>query len=1503
MSNYKELSVDQKIETIEGIQFTVMSPEDIERRSVAEIVSTDTFTGNEPVIGGLFDPRMGVIEHNKICKTCELKNTFCPGHFGHIRLARPVFYIQFFDTIRKLLRCVCYKCSSLLISGDDLQEKKLVHKKTPRQKRFDIVYKLCTKVKIKKCGECGAAQPDKMVKENVGRIIMEWKSEDGSEEPQPPVNPQPTGMDNVFRHIYYAEDVLAIVRRLKDKDLDVMGFAKELNMPQWMVCTVFPVPPPAVRPSVRNDTGQRSEDDLTHKLCDIVKTNNTLKQKIEKNSSKEQIEYWSMLLQYHISTFVDNQIPGVAPAKQRTGRTLRSLRERLKGKEGRIRGNLMGKRVDFSARSVITPDPNISIDELGVPEKVAMNLTVPEIVNRFNIDELQKFVINGPHVFPGAKCIRRAKDKFRTVILKHVDRSTIVLEEGDVVDRHMKNGDYVLFNRQPSLHKMSMMGHRIRVMPYDTFRLNVCVTPCYNADYDGDEMNAHLPQSIQTENELIQLASVPTQIISPRDSSPIISVVQDIALGVYRLTKSSVVLTEKQMFNLLTNNSKFVGNVPRPLKSNEAGNFWSGRQLLSTILPPNIQMRAANKNYDPTKNNGDQENFVVIENGEIKQGTVDKTTYQSATHGLIHTVYNENGPDETRRLFDNTQRMICNWLVYSGFSVGVSDLVVDKETTGEMTKVIHDMKVKAYEMISSIHMRTYENKSIYSNAEDFENKVNNILNEATNKMGKIGLSKIQDDNRMINMIKSGSKGSQLNVAQMVAALGQQNVDGKRISYGFDDRTLPHYTRFDDGPESRGFVENSFIKGLTPQEFFFHAMGGREGLIDTAVKTSETGYIQRKLVKAMEDCKIQHDLTVRNATGSIIQYLYGEDGMSSTKLENQIIPYIEMKGDEPMLVLLEREYLLSAQDELKYILTDDTAKSFLKDRNASYERLQKHYMDILNDREFMITRVFQSKMEKKVKYPISFARVLSNAENLFHTKELRMPSDLSPLDILDTIEALEKELILTNNNPGNRLLQVLMRAYLSPKPLLYKHRFNKLAFEYVVQQIKHKFYQALAHPSEMVGVISAQSIGEPTTQLTLNTFHQAGSSAASKTVRGVPRIKELLSVSKNIKTPSMTIFLHPDIKKHLSPSNDVKNMIETSYVGDFVKSSRILFDPSDTHTDLGEDRLFMEMYDRFEALRPDKEQGPVSPFLLRLEIDKAKMADAGITMHDIHFTLYNFYEDSIQCMFSDDNADKLVFRIRLSDTSVEDAKTDLSALEQTILENVIVKGIKGVRKVMMTKKDGYTYNPLVKSFESTYEWQLSTDGTNLLDVFSLPQVDFARTVSNDINEVYGLLGVEAARQCMINEIVECLEGVSMNFRHISLLADVMTYKGALLSIDRHGINRSDIGPLAKCSFEETSDMLIKAGMFAEYDPITGVSANIMLGQIPPCGTGDTMIMIDEEKLLEMEPPLSAATDKDQMDDEKVEESCAPESFGFSFRMPVAKKAGTAAQKETIALHVV
>jgi DNA-directed RNA polymerase II subunit RPB1 len=464
------------IESIVGIQFGIFSPDEIVRRSVVEVVSQATYDGNEPKIGGLFDPRMGVLDNGKTCRSCGQTNHGCPGHFGHYRLARPVYFIQFMGMIRNVLRCVCVRCGKLLID-------KTAHQRIARRRgegRWKAVLEACDK--IKRCGQetedgCGTLCPSRFVTEGIARIVAEWdKIQTGDDKKD---------VKTLTRQPLEVEYVLRLFRQITDEDVDFMGLSRFWCRPDWMICTVLPIPPPQVRPSVVQENNQRSEDDLTHKLFEIIKSNKKLQEQINKNGNRNMIDELTTLLQYHIATLVDNKIPGVAPSAQRGGRPLKSLQQRIGSKEGRVRYNIQGKRVEQSARSVITGDPNISISEVGVPMKIAMNLTRPEKVTNYNRDRLYKYVQNGTETFPGAKSIVRVDG--RMISLKHVNTKEIVLYNGDTVNRHLMDGDIILFNRQPTLHRMSMMGHRVRVLPYNTFRLNVTVTRPYNADFDGDK--------------------------------------------------------------------------------------------------------------------------------------------------------------------------------------------------------------------------------------------------------------------------------------------------------------------------------------------------------------------------------------------------------------------------------------------------------------------------------------------------------------------------------------------------------------------------------------------------------------------------------------------------------------------------------------------------------------------------------------------------------------------------------------------------------------------------------------------------------------------------------------------------------------------------------------------------------------------------------------------------------------------------------------------------------
>ena len=1437
-----------------GIQFSILSPDEIRKGSVAEITSRDTYINNKPVIGGLFDPRMGVLEPGLICPTDGLDYMTTPGYHGHVELARPVFYIQYLSTVLKCLRCVCFKCSKLLISKEKYKQALKLH----GENRWKYVFSLASK--IKRCGEdtedgCGCLQPNKIRKEGLASIFAEWKGDGGDQSEPIEIKLTP-------------EMVIKICKRISDEDVSFMGFSPVYSRPDWMVCQVMYVPPPAVRPSVKHDAQQRSEDDLSHILVNIIKTNKTLQEKIQNNAPANVIEDWTTVLQYYVATQVDNKIPGVASVAQRSGRPLKSIKDRLNGKGGRMRSNLMAKRVDYSARSVIGAEPNLSIKQLGIPMKIAKNLTKPVTVNSLNRAFLTKLVRNGPDIWPGAKILEK---KFgESITLRYVDRDSVVLEDGDIVHRHMMDGDPILFNRQPTLHRMSMMCHIARVMKYgDTFRMNVGTTKPYNADYDGDEMNLHMPQDPESEAELKNLAAVPYQIISPANNTSIIGIFQDSMLGCYQFTRKNVNFTQREAMNLLM---MFNGvNENELLKK---GDTVTSFDILSQIMPP-LSLKYKTKAYKDDKTEAENYNSVLeIKNGQYIRGQIDKGVVGAGTKGLIHRTCNDFGNMASAKLIDDLQNIVTEYMKMSGFSVGISDLISDKATNDAIIEVITKKKGDVKNIIEQTQIGIFENNTGKTNEEEFETQVNNILNQATAESGKIGLKSLGSNNRFVTMVNAGSKGSDLNISFMISCLGQQNVDGKRIPYGFDHRTLPHFTKYDDSPGARGFVESSYINGLSPQELFFHAMGGRVGLIDTAIKTSTTGYIQRRLIKGLEDLMVNYDMTVRSNKGKIVQFVYGEDNIDTVKVENQQIPIVNM----------------SIQDiYAHYALPDDTNNSkmlssiFLKNVLARYKN-QKKTMDEYNQkytdlmvqmRKELVNHVFKGRAEDVVNCPVAFSYIIGNVQGQNNISAASMV-DVTPTEVYELLEKYYTNLEKIHFAPPTLLFKTLYYYYLSPKQLLLVKRFNLAALTMLLDTITLDYKRAIVAPGEMVGMIAGQSIGEVSTQMTLNTFHFAGVASKSNVTRGVPRIEEILSLSSEPKNPSLTVYLNEEDSTQKDKAKSIMYMLEHTKLQEIVKSIEICFDPDDLNTLIEEDKDTIEQYRVFESMVSEcagvsmnSDENEKSKWIVRMIMDPEIMLEKNITMDDVNFTLNHSFEGQLSCVYSDYNSDKLVFRIRMVEVIKNNSgkgknKTKVNPLDQTdqiyilknfqdqLLENVVLRGIKRINKVILRKiKDN------VVESNGTYAkqdiWVLDTVGSNLLEVLGLDYVDDTKTFSNDIVEIYEVLGIEAARQTILNELMEVIsfDGTYINYHNYSILVDRMTYTSKMISIFRHGINNDNIGPIAKASFEETPEMFLKAARHADLDTMKGISANVMCGQEGFYGTSAFQVVLDIEEMQKLE----------------------------------------------------
>ena len=1291
------------------------------------------------------------------------------------------------------------------------------------------------------------------------RLVGSWKIAKTDDD-------EPGSKGEAEKRVITPQMALNVFRNIPNDDLARLGLNADYARPEWMVLTVLPVPPPAVRPSISVDgtsQGMRSEDDLTYKLSDIIRANSNVRRCEQEGSPQHVVDEFIQLLQFHVATYMDNDIAGVPRALQKSGRPVKSIRARLKSKEGRLRGNLMGKRVDFSARTVITGDPNLDLDQVGVPRTIARTLTFPETVNAYNIQKLQQLVRNGPNEHPGAKFVIR--DNGDRIDLRRAKVDTM-LQYGWKVERHIVDGDYIIFNRQPSLHKESMMGHKVKVMPYSTFRLNLSVTSPYNADFDGDEMNLHVPQGHETRAEVSQLCAVPKNIVSPQKNGPLMGIVQDTMAGIYMMSRRDTMLDYATVMNILMWVPGWDGIVPTPAIIMPSPR-WTGKQIVSLALPSGLNLTRSDEEatpHIPLK----EAKGLLIQNGELILGRMVKKIVGASQGGVVHYIFNDKDSSAAVTFFNAAQRIVAYWLLHNGFSVGIGDTVPDAEMADQIEAAVQKEKNDLAELVAQVESNELETLPGMTIRETFESKAKSFLDNARNNAGDIAFKGMKVCNNVGTMVHSGSKGSTTNVSQMTAAVGQQSLEGKRLPFGFKYRTLPHFPKDDYSPASRGFVENSYLRGLTAQEFFFHAMGGREGLIDTAVKTAETGYIQRRLVKALEEVMVKYDGTIRNSLGDILQFIYGEDGLDAMYIEPQPLDIITSST-----ATFEKKY------KIDVISPANRDLMLTSDMLEMAEEIQGDIeVQRLFDEEFEEIRHARDKIRQGLsaedgadqsrQLPLNVDRLIRNAKDKFLIREGGR-SDLDPRITIPKINAMLDRLKIVRGDDSlsieadlnaTLLCKANFRSRLAFKRIVKDDSLTAHALDHILGDLENRFSRALASPGEMVGVLAAQSIGEPATQMTLNTFHLAGVTAKT-TTKGVPRLKEILNVAENLKTPQMKVYQSDDDRLSQEKCKDLRSKIEHTTLRSVTDEVEIYYDPDIQSTVIEADRDMVESY----FIIPEEGAEPIdaqSKWLMRIVLGRRQLLDKGLTVTDVGHAIKAVYGRDIAVIFSDDNADEQIIRLRTltgnrgdKEEGEEDQEEDtLKRLEGHILDNVVLRGVSGVRRCFVSsetttrvKEDGSIVKS--KTDDLCKEWYLDTDGFNLKETLAIEGVDPYRTTCNHFGEIMKCFGIEATRAALIRELSAVLtgDGSYVNYRHMAILCDVMCARGTLMAVTRHGINRADTGALMRCSFEETVEILFEAASSGELDDCRGVSENIILGQLAPSGTGEFDMLLDQEML--------------------------------------------------------
>ena len=798
---------------IKSIDFKFMSPKMIKDIAALKIDQPELYDPDGyPIDGGLADLHLGVVDPGLKCRTCGGSIGQCLGHFGYLELTKPIIHPLYGKKIYMILVSTCRKCSRVLMDPENI--KKLENNPLPELYRK----------KLKKCHACGEKQKDIS-------FAKPTSFREGNEE-------------------LTAEAIRQRLEQISDEDLKILKVKG--SRPEWLIFTILPIPPVTVRPSITLETGERSEDDLTHKLVDVVRINERLRKNLELGAPDFIIEDIWELLQYHVSTLMDNEIFTLPPARHRSGRSLKTLVQRLSKKEGRFRGNLSGKRVNFSARTVISPDPMISISDVGVPIEIAKELTVPVKANESNLSHLKEIILNGPNKHPGANYLIRP-DGIRKKITD--ENSEELAEEtipGYTVERHLDDGDITLMNRQPSLHRMSIMAHRARIMPYRTLRISLGVTIPYNADFDGDEMNIHVPQTEEAQTEAEMLMAVENHIISPRYGRPIISCKHDHITGTFLLTNDSTKIDKKRASMLLFS----IG-----IEDFESKESYTGKEIFSMVLPEDLDVKFKTSEGDE----------VEIKKGKLIKGIIDENALGENKGKLIDIIHNNYGGKKTRDFIDMVSRLSLEYLTSIGFSISVDDETINEKSKKKITDLLDEYEKSA-------------KKIIQSNSENVEEKILQLGGETSNSASSIVKNSLPMNSAVI-MAVSGARGSYVNLTQICGFVGQEALEGNRINRGYSNRTLSHFKKNDIGLASRGFVRYGYKDGLDPFGMFFDAMNSRENLMDKSLHTRHSGYMERRLVNALQDLRVEYDGTVRDSKGKIIQFIAGQDGIDPAKSQD------------------------------------------------------------------------------------------------------------------------------------------------------------------------------------------------------------------------------------------------------------------------------------------------------------------------------------------------------------------------------------------------------------------------------------------------------------------------------------------------------------------------------------------------------------------------------------------------------------------------------------------
>lgn len=1455
------------VRVVQGVQFGIISAEEIVAMSAMEVINDGTHRPDgTPEPGGLFDARMGVIEPGQPCTTCNNNSTDCEGHFGYVRLASPVANNGYWRDMTMTLGCVCHQCSRILLPDTDLQTERAA-------KDVALAYfKIITK-KVKVCPHCQAPRLN-LVQKKDDKVTLRYTETD-------PVTRKQRELSMAG-----ARQILA---KITTADMKLLGYHPEHSRPESQIITHLLIPPPIMRPSTTDSRDQKVEDDIFHTLRQIVRISKKLETQIRTNQVPEgAIEHLALNVN---SLFDNSQKNGGAIKFKVSNKERRGIRQTLEKKGGRVYQNLMGKRQDFSARSVGGGDIANDIDEVLCPLYIAENWKVVETVNQWNIDRLQAMAYRGRE-YPAIAYLQQDGEYINIQNMKQADLKNIVLRPGDRVERQLIDGDWVIFNRMPSLHRPSMLGARvridrgqekklglrahrrvlgedvqsgqagvgsglggeeedIRVAKVMSIKVNPCCCAPLNLDFDGDELNLILSRTIDVIVEISRLMSSREHMISSKNGMALIALMQDGLLGAYTMSTEDVILNQHLAFNLLGINPRYdhlnqplapagvaerdihVGDRYTALDSSAQGTgpvlvprgqpYWTSRQIFSTILPP--------INFDDGK--------LVIQNGMIQKGTISKEHMAKDKGTLLLAVHHDFGSAFAAEFLSVVMRMCVYLITHTGATISLSDFVISREATQEISNIIEGVKTRCSSLLYQMRTGAFTAGLGQNLLDEYEMLAGNYMSNTVPLTAGVVNREIRPDNNFVTIAeKAGSKGSAQQYRNIVSHIGQQNVGSHRIDKVYHGRTMPCMFHGTDTPESRGFVAESYLDGVDPLGYVWHQMNARNSLIDKVVEVSVSGYLAKKLGKCLEDILVTYDMTVRTIGGRVVQSLHGEDGCNVAKCEKVTLDIFPLTDTEIQARYPDsQDQLIRDRDHLRsiYLKTGMRVQSLTLPMpfNAKRVLLNARRSDaaeapVVGGRKKTLKRRSENKGGAAKTLTVERAREMLTASldeypGLYHRR--------TAPEITDDIY-----------HHAVRLTQIQMRSVFAPSVVAGPGGLTEEELEAALDTCRRKFVRSLLHPGEMIGALTAQCLAEENTQLMLNAVHSLGAKAKSGMVGGVNRLNEIIRITKKPQSPVMYIYLHERFRTDKNMVRQFASQIEHTTIESLAEYSELVFDrqPFTEASDIVEDRGFIR--DTRDKMLGFQVPANATKWVVRVILDRRRLLARRVRVLRILEVLHG--SSKFFALSADDNADQIVLRVSLLNNKPDAMQPETAKSLCEELLKFTIYGIPGISDVAVRDQKIIVADPKTGALREETEYYMDTTGSNITEIMSMPFVDQRRTKTNNIYEVYTTMGAEPCRRLIYLEL-QALFGEAVDPRVILVLTDFMTCRGRPTQINSSGLKVSTDSAITRITFEKNYERLINSSLRGHLDPMTSVSSNVMFGQIIKGGTGYFNLTYDEK----------------------------------------------------------